>query len=37
MLSSYADLEALSMAVNAGEIFRFISKPWEGEAEGGHQ
>lgn len=29
MLSGYADLEALSTAVNAGEIFRFISKPWE--------
>jgi len=29
MLSGYADLEALSLAVNAGEIFRFISKPWE--------
>lgn len=29
MLSGYADLEALSSAVNAGEIFRFISKPWE--------
>ncbi|MBP8127532.1 MAG: EAL domain-containing protein, partial [Aeromonadaceae bacterium] len=29
MLSGYADLDALSLAVNAGEIFRFISKPWE--------
>jgi diguanylate cyclase (GGDEF)-like protein/PAS domain S-box-containing protein len=29
MLSGYADLEALSAAVNAGEIFRFISKPWD--------
>ena len=29
MLSGYADLTALSAAINGGEIFRFIGKPWE--------
>lgn len=28
ILSGYADLEGLIAAVNAAEIFRFISKPW---------
>jgi PAS domain S-box/diguanylate cyclase (GGDEF) domain len=31
MLSGYADLTALSAAINSGEIFRFIGKPWEEE------
>ncbi|WP_024872585.1 EAL domain-containing protein [Tolumonas lignilytica] len=29
MLSGYADFTSLSAAINAGEIFRFLSKPWE--------
>jgi len=28
MLSGYNDFERLTKAVNEGEIFRFISKPW---------
>ncbi|MGL4205634.1 MAG: EAL domain-containing protein [Aeromonadaceae bacterium] len=29
MLSGYADMTALSAAINGGEIFRFIGKPWD--------
>lgn len=29
MLSGYADLASLSDAINAGEIMRFIAKPWD--------
>ncbi len=29
MLSGYADLVSLSDAINAGEIMRFIAKPWD--------
>ena len=29
MLSGYSDFSSLSSAINAGEIFRFLSKPWE--------
>ena len=29
MLSGYSDFEALVQAVNEGEIFRFLSKPWD--------
>lgn len=29
MMSGYSDFDSLVRAVNEGEIFRFISKPWE--------
>jgi diguanylate cyclase (GGDEF)-like protein/PAS domain S-box-containing protein len=29
MLSGYTDLEAVTSAVNRGELFRFLSKPWD--------
>jgi diguanylate cyclase (GGDEF)-like protein/PAS domain S-box-containing protein len=29
MLSGYSDFTSLSSAINSGEIFRFLSKPWE--------
>jgi diguanylate cyclase (GGDEF)-like protein/PAS domain S-box-containing protein len=29
MLSGYTDLEAVTQAVNRGELFRFIAKPWD--------
>jgi diguanylate cyclase (GGDEF)-like protein/PAS domain S-box-containing protein len=29
MLSGYTDLEAVTSAVNRGELFRFIAKPWD--------
>lgn len=29
MMSGYADLNALTEAVNSGQIFAYISKPWE--------
>lgn len=29
MLSGYTDLEALTTAVNRGELFRFLAKPWD--------
>jgi diguanylate cyclase (GGDEF)-like protein/PAS domain S-box-containing protein len=29
MLSGYTDFTSLSSAINSGEIFRFLSKPWE--------
>jgi len=29
MLSGYTDLEAVTSAVNRGELFRFVSKPWD--------
>ncbi len=31
MLSGYTDLQAITDAVNKGEIFRFLTKPWEDE------
>ena len=31
MLSGYTDFEGLVRAINEGEIFRFISKPWDNE------
>lgn len=30
LLTGYADLAAVEAAVNDGEIFRFLEKPWEG-------
>lgn len=32
LLTGYADLEAVENSVNAGEIFRFLEKPWTGPA-----
>jgi response regulator RpfG family c-di-GMP phosphodiesterase len=32
MLSGQSDFESLISAVNEGEIFRFVSKPWDNEA-----
>ncbi|HEX5801993.1 MAG TPA: EAL domain-containing protein [Azospira sp.] len=29
MLSGFTDLEAVTHAVNTGELFRFVSKPWD--------
>lgn len=29
MLSGYTDLEAVTSAVNRGELFRFLGKPWD--------
>lgn len=31
MLSGYTDLEAVTTAVNRGELFRFLTKPWDDE------
>lgn len=31
MLSGQSDFESLIMAINEGEIFRFVSKPWDNE------
>jgi len=31
LFTGYADVEAAEEAVNVGEVFRFISKPWNGE------
>lgn len=31
MLSGYSDFESLTRAINEGEIFRFMSKPWDME------
>lgn len=31
MLTGYADLEAAVAAINKGEVYRFISKPWNDE------
>lgn len=31
MLTGYADLEAAISAINKGEVYRFISKPWNDE------
>lgn len=31
MLTGYADLEASIAAINKGEVYRFISKPWNDE------
>ena len=32
MLTGYADLEASIAAINRGEVYRFITKPWSDEA-----
>ena len=32
MMSGYSDMNALINSVNQGEIFRYISKPWELDA-----
>jgi len=32
MLTGYADIEAIIAAINAGKIYRYITKPWEPEA-----
>ncbi|MBI2307640.1 MAG: EAL domain-containing protein [Rhodocyclales bacterium] len=29
MLSGYTDLQAVTQAVNSGELFRFLTKPWD--------
>ena len=29
MLSGYTDLDAITQAVNRGELFRFLAKPWD--------
>lgn len=29
MLSGYTDLQAVTLAVNRGELFRFLTKPWD--------
>lgn len=31
MVSGYSDFESLVKTINEGEVFRFISKPWDGE------
>ena len=31
MLTGYADIEAIIAAINAGKIYRYITKPWEPE------
>lgn len=31
LLTGYADLEAIVNSVNEGEIFRYLSKPWNGQ------
>ena len=31
MLTGYTDMDALIAAVNAGQIYRYIAKPWEPE------
>ncbi|MHA2314847.1 MAG: response regulator [Candidatus Hermodarchaeia archaeon] len=33
VLSGYADIKTLLAAINQGEIFRFITKPWDFEKE----
>ncbi|MGE0566814.1 MAG: response regulator [Bacteroidia bacterium] len=32
LLTGYSDMEALTIAVNSGEIFRYLQKPWEMES-----
>ncbi len=32
LLTGYSDLESIIHSVNAGEIFRYINKPWKAEA-----
>lgn len=32
MISGYADLDALTQAVNSGQIFAYVSKPWDPRA-----
>jgi FixJ family two-component response regulator len=29
MLSGYTDLDSVTKAVNSGELFRFLTKPWD--------
>lgn len=31
MLTGYADIESIISAINHGQVFRFITKPWNGE------
>ena len=31
MLTRYSDIETATCAINEGEIYRFISKPWDDE------
>ncbi len=31
MLTAYADLEAATQAINRGEVYRFVAKPWNPE------
>lgn len=31
VLSGYADIEAVTGAINLGEVFRYLTKPWEAE------
>src|SRR4030067_1316908 len=31
MLTGYADIQAVMNAINQGEVYRFISKPWDDE------
>ncbi len=31
ILSAHADIEAISSALNAGQVYRFLSKPWDNE------
>jgi response regulator RpfG family c-di-GMP phosphodiesterase len=33
VLSGYADIQTLLVAINQGEIFRFVTKPWDFEEE----
>lgn len=32
LLTGYSDLDAILNSVNAGEIFRYVSKPWKGDS-----
>ena len=31
LLSGYTDLDAVTDAVNQGELFKFLTKPWDDE------
>ena len=31
LITGYADIEAAEDAINVGEVYRFINKPWDGE------
>ena len=32
LLTGYSDIEAISDAINKGEIYRYVTKPWEPES-----